>query len=243
MNTIQIIQAPDLTHPYAVINKPAGLPSAPLSESDNNNAFSHAAELFPVLLEVKGRKEIEHGLLHRLDTETSGLLLIAATQTFYDYIIQQQNNGKFIKQYKAECLILPKNALYLEGFPKFPNQYAGKKKFTLVSMFRAFGKGAKAVRPVSENSSTSALKKSVKKIYSTDIELTECASGTVTALCTIREGFRHQVRCHLAWAGFPIIGDSLYNSAFSESDGRLHFTAFTISFPNPSSEGIIEYKI
>ena len=42
----------------------------------------------------------------------------------------------------------------------------------------------------------------------------------------ITNGFRHQVRCHLAWMGLPIIGDSLYNS---NTDGeQLKFTASKI---------------
>ena len=76
--------------PYLVINKPSGLPSAPLNENDRNNAFSIAAEIFPELLNVNGRKEIEHGLLHRIDTETSGLLIITATQDFYEKLLQLQ---------------------------------------------------------------------------------------------------------------------------------------------------------
>ena len=82
--------------PYLVINKPSGLPSAPLNENDRNNAFSIAAELFPELLNVTGRKEIEHGLLHRIDTETSGLLIIAATQDSYEKLLQLQKPVVFV---------------------------------------------------------------------------------------------------------------------------------------------------
>ena len=89
MQQIEIVHPPKDNEPFLVINKPAGLPSAPLSPDDKKNAFSQSATQFPQLLEVRGRKEIEHGLLHRLDTQTSGLLLIAATQECYDFLQEQ----------------------------------------------------------------------------------------------------------------------------------------------------------
>ena len=103
--------------PYLIINKPSGLPSAPLNENDRNNAFSIAAELFPELLNVTGRKEIEHGLLHRIDTETSGLLIIAATQDSYENLLQLQKENKIKKYYSALSNVDYENINKLGGFP------------------------------------------------------------------------------------------------------------------------------
>ena len=100
---IKIIKEPTEELPFAVIYKPKALASAPITTDDKDNAFYQAAELFPKLLEVQGKKAIEHGLLHRLDTATDGLLLIAATQDFYDYMLCEQEEGRFIKYYKASC--------------------------------------------------------------------------------------------------------------------------------------------
>ena len=82
---IQIAIAPSKENPFVVIKKPRGLPSAPLFEGDEC-AFMQAAKLYPYLLEVSGKKAIEHGLVHRIDTETEGLLLIATTQGADAYI-------------------------------------------------------------------------------------------------------------------------------------------------------------
>lgn len=214
--------------PYLIINKPSGLPSAPLNENDRNNAFSIAAELFPELLNVTGRKEIEHGLLHRIDTETSGLLIIAATQDSYENLLQLQKENKIKKYYSALSNVDYENINKLGGFPSSDFVYCKNiKEYNLESYFRFFGEGRKSVRPVTKNSNGAALKKLGKPVlYNTNIKIVENSCDLIRIEACITNGFRHQVRCHLAWMGLPIIGDSLYNS---NTDGeQLKFTASKI---------------
>ena len=214
--------------PYLIINKPSGLPSAPLNENDRNNAFSIAAELFPELLNVTGRKEIEHGLLHRIDTETSGLLIIAATQDSYEKLLQLQKENKIKKYYSALSNVDYENINKLRGFPSSDFVYCKNiKEYNLESYFRFFGEGRKCVRPVTKNSNGAALKKLGKPVlYNTNIKIVENSCDLIRIEACITNGFRHQVRCHLAWMGLPIIGDSLYNS---NTDGeQLKFTASKI---------------
>ncbi len=224
MEKISVIHEPTKQKPFLIINKPKGLPSAPLAKDDFENAFCQAAKLFPQLLEVHGKKEIEHGLLHRLDTSTNGLIVIAATQQCYDFLIAGQENGRFIKTYSAECDIINDNAKRLGGFPPdLPECKAlGFEETELVvsSYFRPFGEGRKQVRPVTEKSGKAALLKLGKsKVYTTKITIKKVSETNAVAKCTIAQGFRHQVRCHLAWAGFPVCEDGLYNSNFnSKSD-------------------------
>ena len=214
--------------PYLIINKPSRLPSAPLNENDRNNAFSIAAELFPELLNVTGRKEIEHGLLHRIDTETSGLLIIAATQDSYENLLQLQKENKIKKYYSALSNVDYENINKLGGFPSSDFVYCKNiKEYNLESYFRFFGEGRKCVRPVTKNSNGAALKKLGKPVlYNTNIKIVENSCDLIRIEACITNGFRHQVRCHLAWMGLPIIGDSLYNS---NTDGeQLKFTASKI---------------
>ena len=214
--------------PYLIINKPSRLPSAPLNENDRNNAFSIAAELFPELLNVTGRKEIEHGLLHRIDTETSGLLIIAATQDSYENLLQLQKENKIKKYYSALSNVDYENINKLGGFPSSDFVYCKNiKEYNLESYFRFFGEGRKCVRPVTKNSNGAALKKLGKPVlYNTNIKIVENSCDLIRIEACITNGFRHQVRCHLAWMGLPIMGDSLYNS---NTDGeQLKFTASKI---------------
>ena len=90
MQKIDIIHEPTNSEPFVIINKPSGMPSAPLEASDKNNALCYAAKCFPEILSVNGIKNIECGLLHWLDTVTSGLILIATTLEFYDFLQIEQ---------------------------------------------------------------------------------------------------------------------------------------------------------
>ena len=225
MERIKIISEPTDKKPFLIIYKPKDLPSAPLTEDDTNNALFQAIELYPQIKSVHGRKNIEYGLLHRLDTPTDGLLVIALTQEVYDFLQTEQKEGRFLKYYTAKCNILNDSiSNYSEGFPKSPEN--NHSKFILTSMFRAYGPGNKEVRPVTKDSGKKALAKTGKeKMYTTEVEILEKASNTCLVQCKIKEGFRHQVRCHLAWADLPIIGDNLYNPDKKNAEKQMPFAA------------------
>lgn len=240
---IEVLKEPDSDKPFLVIYKPKGLASAPLNENDIDNALSQAAELFPQIKDVQGKKAIEYGLLHRLDTATDGIMVIAATQECYDFLSQEQREGRFVKYYQAECDILPDNTKHLGGFPPALSlQGALATKQTISSYFRPYGEGRKEVRPVTEESGKAALSKIGKlKLYTTNIEILkqDLESKTAFVECCIKEGYRHQVRCHLAWTGYPVRGDLLYNADYSSGIKKaenLLFSATKISFEYPRGD-------
>lgn len=227
MEKIRIIFEPTEQKPFLIIYKPKGLPSAPLTSEDKENALSQAVELFPQIKNVKGRKEIEYGLLHRIDTQTDGLLIIAVSQKAFDFINAEQKEGRFLKYYTAECEI--------------SDTFNSSEKGIISSYFRPFGKGNKEVRPVTENSNTAALKKiGKKKLYSTEYQIISKKGNKCIVECKIKEGYRHQVRAHLAWIGLPITGDSLYNkkSDFQneETASVMKFSATKIEFEYPRGD-------
>lgn len=233
----EILHEPTEIEPFVVLKKPASLPSAPLIEGEEGNAFYYAQKLFPSLKNVHGKKECEHGLLHRLDTRTEGLLLIAESQEFYDALILQQEEGLFVKTYRANCKNIPTNTEILQGYPPLPLTRSD----TLSSYFRSFGKSLKEVRPVTEQSGMAALKKIGKKVlYQTEVKLLG-TERQATFECSIKKGFRHQVRSHLSWLNYPVIGDELYNAEdkkLYEETGvlkPLNFFAVKIEFINPLS--------
>ena len=228
---IEIIKEASPEKPYLVIYKPKGLPSAPLKAEDSYNALAQAVDMFPQLKAVCGKKPVEYGLLHRLDTATDGLMVIAASQECYDFLMTEQREGRFIKTYTAECNIIADNAENLGGFP--PESPALPQ---VTSYFRPYGEGRKEVRPVTEKSGKAALSKLGKaKLYTTKIEITKLSDSRVRASCQITEGYRHQVRCHLAWAGYPVVGDQLYNSDKKNAENLL-FSATNISFEYPRGD-------
>ena len=236
---VQILHTPSADSPFLVVVKPAGLPSAPLRAGEES-VLTEAIRLFPEIENVHGKKDVEKGLVHRIDTETTGLVLIATTQESYDALIRAQQDNRFEKWYRAEVERIPDCARLLAGFPPVPKSALcesgnAKKEFTVTSAFRAFGVKGQQVRPVTESAGRAALKKGGTTQYTTEISF---ESETV-ALCHITRGFRHQVRSHLAWCGFPVKGDALYNPHARECSPDAHdmrFFATKISFPHPLTQ-------
>ena len=237
---IKVLHEPSSREPYLVIDKPAGLASAPLVEGEDS-AYTQSQKLFPSLKNVDGRKEIEHGLLHRIDTPTRGLLLIASTNEFYNYMTDIQKNGLFTKTYTAQCQKCDVISL-MEGYPPPEN----KENLTdnlrsgveISSLFRPYSQNNSSVRPVNILSGKAALKKACKETYSTFIKIED----DLNAVCTIKKGYRHQVRCHLSWIGYPITGDNLYNPLYQKGQ-KLCFTASAFSFPDMTSGKITAYSL
>ena len=241
---MKIIHEPTETSPFLVVFKERSLPSAPLFEGDRS-VLTEAVKIFPEILTVSGKKEIERGLVHRIDTETSGLVLIATTQESYDSLVLSQKENKFEKWYRAEIENLPNCTEILSGFPNFPaetknsNQYG--KNLSVKSLFRPYGKKGHEVRPVTNESGKFAMKKGGNIIYQTDISF----ESEKIAFCHITRGYRHQVRCHLAWCGFPVKGDLIYNPNYRQKNGEteMKFTAYRIDFPHPLSGELLSFEI
>lgn len=110
------------------------------------------------------------------------------------------------------------------------------KPMILKSYFRPYGPGRKAVRPVTGEAGKYAEKKRGDVLYRTECiklagldqnnvestgEAETKSAGFQTAIfkARIHRGYRHQVRCHLAWAGYPVRGDVVYNPiAIAQTD-------------------------
>lgn len=249
MSRIKIIHEPNHPlEPFLILEKPAGIPSAPISAGDTQNALSEATAIFPQIQNVRGKKKIEAGLLHRIDTQTRGLLLIATSQDFYDHVILSQGRGEFVKTYFAECACDKENAAKLGGFPRLPESCEPNfcQSQAVSSYFRFYGEGRREVRPVLEGGSKFAIKKlGAKETYSTQIEILSCDKNSAKIRCRIEKGFRHQVRCHLAWLGFPVVGDALYNHDLRSrgKEGQMRFFAAGLEFPDLRSRKMFKFEM
>lgn len=217
---------------YIVAYKPARIHCAPLKAGEGGTLVDWCAALFPEIPAVRGRKPVEGGLVHRLDFETRGLVLFARTQEAFDHVAREQEAGRFVKEYTA-CSAKQNVPGLLPGFPPpppLPEMLNGP--FTVASGFRPFGEGRKTVRPVSV---LSAAKKE-KALdrggpYTTEILEKNDAEDAVFFKLRLNRGFRHQIRCHLAWLGFPITGDTLYGGVNAgDGEGRIALCAAALAF-------------
>lgn len=195
--------------------------------------------------QVRGKKAIEAGLLHRLDTDTRGLVLFAKDQSVYDFLAARQEAGQIIKTYCA----------FVE--PCRPDA-AVHRIAAVESQFRNFGPGAKMVAPVFPGSRQY---KKDGRLYTTVIEALEelplpveelrlsvdipppspvdvsvSTSPLLRVRCRLSRGYRHQVRAHLAAAGLPIVGDPLYAPQEAQDAHRsLQLYAVSLEFPDPEN--------
>ena len=197
---------------YIVLFKESGLDTVPLKkERGKPSLLSFAASLYPECLRVGGDNYWEGGVLHRLDRPTSGLVLVARTQAFYTKMLEEQERGCFVKHYQAKC----EKAVIPDGFPPFP--YLLEKGSVIRSKFRKYGERGKAVRPLIPSC---YLYSKTGREYETVIDEID---GNVFYL-TLTRGFRHQIRCHLAWSGNAIYGDVLYGGSERPSFGLLSYS-------------------
>ncbi len=229
---------------FLIIDKSAGINSAPLEENETDNALFFAIQTYPEIKNINSKKKIEYGLIHRIDKATRGLLLIAKNQKSYDILTTLQKENKIEKEYTALCSKQnPDSSFPIFEKELYQNLIEGK-AVSVKSFFRSYSKKGSQVRPVSlikENNSESALKKSGNKVYETIIQLENNISG-YTAHCKITNGFRHQVRCHLAWCGFPVQGDLLYERELT-NNSLMNFEATGLSFPDWESSKKFHFSI
>jgi 23S rRNA pseudouridine1911/1915/1917 synthase len=207
----------DETAGYAVLYKPPLMFSAPLSGDPAATLLGWFAARCPAVLRAAPGRE--GGLLHRLDFETEGLVLLAQSPEALESLRAQQKAGDFVKEYCA--LAYPSPVSGPPGFPAPP--FAGEGPFppqrplVIESFFRPWGPGRRAVRPLRvrplagrppPGRARREIARDGTGPYRTELLAPDEPPGLFTL--RIRRGFRHQIRCHLAWIGRPILNDLLY---------------------------------
>jgi 23S rRNA pseudouridine1911/1915/1917 synthase len=235
---------------FIVVYKPPRMHSAAQSSTAEETILDWCFARFPEIAELPGRKPAEGGLLHRLDYETQGLMLLAKSRLGIEALLVQQQEGKFFKEYNA---LSGKGKMVLWGWPsetpRFPSEppqfpmenLCGSK---IISAFRAYGPGRKEVRPVLQGSSKGEKE---GKLYVTEILESNSISAdgqsdNLSFRLRITKGFRHQIRSHLAWSGWPILNDSLYGGR-TFGGGLLALRAVSLLFSDPSSGEERSYSI
>jgi 23S rRNA pseudouridine1911/1915/1917 synthase len=205
--------------------KPPRMHSVPLRSDEEGSLLHWCAARYPEILAVQGQKTVEGGALHRLDYETRGLVLFARTQKALDYFRAEQKAGRFVKTYTAETAKIPRTPP--AGFPPKPDglPLGGG---SIESGFRHYGPGRREVRPVADGD-----------LYRTAILAVEEAANLRWTVSLTR-GFRHQIRCHLAWLGYPILGDALYGGSIDSGFSKAHppnlcLTATELHFIHPTT--------
>lgn len=234
---------------YLILYKPPQMHCAPLKAGEAGTLAAWCAERYPAFAEVRGRKPLEGGLLHRLDYGTRGLVFAALSQRVMDAMARQQEAGGFIKEYAAICGRAERPPAGFPARARFEGLYpaASGESYRIRSGFRPYGEGRKAVRPVpvqdgaAQDVPAQDGAANAGRVYETEmfgVEVYEGGEGLRRVSLRLSRGFRHQIRCHLAWLGLPILGDTLYGGqpqAGSPGLPPLALEAVSLRFSEPST--------
>jgi 23S rRNA pseudouridine1911/1915/1917 synthase len=182
---------------FVIVDKPAGLPTAPLSRVETRTLASALLARYPEMRGV-GFREREPGLVHRLDNETSGVVLAARNQPAFEHARSLFGSGQLEKRYLA---------IVTADAPP-----SGE----IESWLGPDPSDARRVRVVVDAPEGYA------KLCRTSFRVVERARGFTLLELSVASAFRHQIRVHLAHLGYPIAGDALYGGAEAPALGARH---------------------
>jgi 23S rRNA pseudouridine1911/1915/1917 synthase len=196
-----------------VVNKPAGVPSHPLRSGDRGTVATALVVRYPEMAGV-GYSAREPGIVHRLDTDTSGLLLAARNATVFTALRGQLERAEIDKRYLALCV----------GRPPVPSVHQG-------------WLSARGRRVVLRDQPWGNA-----QLVSTELLLAQGFGAYSLVEARVHLARRHQVRAHLAALGHPLAGDQLYGGP--ELPGlRGHFLhASQLALAHPDSGALLTVR-
>lgn len=199
-----IHEAPD----FIVVDKPSGLVVHGAPGMNEPTLADGLVARYPELTHV-GTDPLRPGIVHRLDRDVSGILVVARTPAMFQHLTAAFADRQVDKQYVA--LVIGRLA-QTQGTINFP-------------LSRAAGhRGRIAARPATGDDTREAI---------THYVVRQQFQQTALLDVSIETGRTHQIRAHLAALGYPIVGDQVYRPKqlnFKASPGRIFLHAAQLSF-------------
>jgi 23S rRNA pseudouridine1911/1915/1917 synthase len=195
-----------------VINKPAGMVVHP-APGHWSGTFVNA--LLYHCHQLPSSETLRPGIVHRLDKDTTGLLVAAKTTETQQKLIEQFASRKVYKEYLAICIGNPGEGEINAPIGRHP---VHRKKMAIVPNGR---KAISFCQTLAWNGKLSAVK------------------------VVIATGRTHQIRVHMKHRGTPVLGDELYgnsqnNQTYGVSRQLLH--AVILRFEHPKNGKLMEFK-
>lgn len=198
-----------------VVDKPAGVVVHPGSGRRTGTLAAGLLERYPDLAGVGA--EDRWGLIHRLDKDTSGLMLVARTQPVFESLVEQLRKHDVGRGYLA----------LVEG-------RLGSPTGTIEAPI-----GRDPTRPTRRSVSHSG--KFARTHYEV-VESFEISQATLVSV-TLETGRTHQIRVHMAAIGHPVVGDLTYGATRKDlAAPRTFLHAARLGFTHPITEERIEVE-
>jgi 23S rRNA pseudouridine1911/1915/1917 synthase len=216
-----IAETPD----YIVVNKPTGLLTHP---TQANEKESLAAWLIKKYTEIKkvGEDEMRPGIVHRLDKEASGLMVIARTQKMFEHLKNQFKERTINKEY---LVLVHGKVEREEGVIDFP-------------ISRSDTAEKMAAVPETVHGQPTEIGKEAK----TEFWVEKHFVNFTLLRVKIHTGRTHQIRVHMFAYNHPVVGDPMYfqrkqKRVWDEKCGRLFLHSTKLGFTNLDGEQV-EYE-
>ena len=197
-----------------VVNKPKGMVVHPAPGNPDGTLVN------ALLYHCKGRLSgingvIRPGIVHRIDKDTSGLLIVAKNDTSHAFLAEQIKEHSFKREYRAVVVGRMPNETGTIDLPLGRSRNDRKKQ---------------AVNGLNPRNAV------------THYEVLEHFNGFDYCRFTLETGRTHQIRVHSAALGRPVAGDAVYGSSkstYSLSGQCLH--AAVIGFIHPTTKEYMEF--
>lgn len=192
-----------------VINKPAGIAAHPGTGIRSGTVADWFVKRYPSAVDV-GEGENRPGIVHRLDKDTSGVMILAKNETAYTHLKKQFQDRRPKKEYLALVFGVPGGR---DG--RITQPIARSRRNPM----------RRAVDPLGKEAATDWV---VEEKYPSGYSLIRAFPQT---------GRMHQIRVHMHFLGFPIVGDHLYTFKRQKQPQGvtrhlLHAEKLTIKLPN-----------
>lgn len=194
-----------------IADKPAGVPSHPLRPDEKGTLAGALVARYPEMAHV-GYAQREPGILHRLDNDTSGLLIAARSARAFELLRAMLTAGRIEKRYLA--LVAESPGVRTIDAPIAPHPSDPRRVHACVDpLDRRRAKARPAVTEI--------------------LRVERVGSGHALLEVRASVAVRHQIRAHLAAVGHPLVGDWLYGGPSVEGLGRHFLHASRLIFDHP----------
>lgn len=199
-----------------ILDKPAGLVVHP-GAGFKGDSLAQALLYHFKDIHLVGEED-RHGVVHRLDKDTSGVILVALTPEMYEHLKDSFAERKVKKEYIALVL--------------------GNIKENTGVFDQPMGKSKKDFRKHTITKSDMGIPKPALTEYSVLEHLTDGVDEYTLIVVKLHTGRTHQIRVHLSSAGYPLIGDELYGGKKVMKTGLnrqfLHAKKIEVQLPDQS---------
>ncbi|MBC7387402.1 MAG: RluA family pseudouridine synthase [Cryobacterium sp.] len=202
------------------VYKPHDLPSAPL-RSDETDSAVHRTLAYFAKLPILRDNPLEPGLMHRLDTGTSGALLFVKSAEAFTRIGKIWNSGQVKKDYRARVALEP-----------------GAPRLTTGRIELLLGHDAKSkrkMRVIRGPQDAKLIRGDAQRALSEILRVNPLAQESLDVSIRIETGVHHQIRATLSHLGAPLLGDSIYGG---REEARLWLHAWKILIPTGAGKSL-----